>query len=365
MKAVQTSIPALLVMVCLAVGGPGWAEWSVTGVEVRPWVDLRFEGGSGTSEDVHVMATEVDVRLSVNRDGEQVVALALGPNLKTDMTGDGRRMHFGNYYAVFNFGVDKPKLKAGRFVVPFGTLAEYDTHPLVLQTPYARTLGMRLDSGVEVESTRGGVNRRLSVTGGDGRGRLPDSYAAVLRLARDFEQGDDFYRLGVSAVYGRQMPVFPITARPLPGHDDGHGAESVRADMARPGGAVHPPSAPPDQLTRADKTRLALDVDWLRGIDNIRAELVFGLDDREFVHGQWVSWNHPFSYATDLTLQADHWRGGNGSAYGLGVALHHRLDELSGVRVAYEPRRGRPDNMPAQFLGLVSVQWYRSFDLGF
>ena len=346
MKPVQTSIPALLVMVCLALGGPGWAEWSVTGVEVRPWVDLRLEGGSGTSEDVHVMATEVDVRLSVNRDGEQVVALALGPNLKTDMTGDGRRMHFGNYYAVFNFGVDKPKLKAGRFVVPFGTLAEYDTHPLVLQTPYARTLGMRLDSGVEVESTRGGVNRRLSVTGGDGRGRLPDSYAAVLRLARDFEQGDDFYRLGVSALYGRQMPVFPITARPLPGHDDGHGEHA-------------------DHLARADKTRLALDVDWLRGIDNIRAELVFGLDDREFVHGQWVSWNHPFSYATDLTLQADHWRGGNGSAYGLGVALHHRLDELSGVRVAYEPRRGRPDNMPAESMDLFTVQWYRTFSVGF
>lgn len=346
MSTTRTAILAAPALACLIAAGPVWAEWSVTGLEVKPWVDLRYETGSGAEGGVHVMATEVNVRLSLNRDGEEFAALALGPNLVTDMTGDGRRMHLGNYYAIFNFGVDNPKLKVGRFVVPFGTLAEYDTHVLVLQTPYARTLGMRMDTGVEVESTRGGVNRRLSITGGDGRGRLRDSRLVALRLARDFDSGDDFYRIGASALYGRNMLVLPITAMPLPGHGDAHDGHAMRP-------------------ARADKARLALDLDWLRGIDNIRAEFVLGFDDDDFVHGQWLSWNHPFSYETDLTVQADQWRGGNGRAYGLGVALHHRLDGFSGVRVAYEPRRAYPADMPAESVGLVSFQVYRTFDLGF
>ena len=33
---------------------------------------------------------------------------------------------------------------------------------------------------------------------------------------------------------------------------------------------------------RADKDRLAVDLDWLRGIDNIRSEMVVGWDDKKF-----------------------------------------------------------------------------------
>ena len=126
------------------------------------------------------MQVEVNIRFSVNKDDEELVAFALAPNLETAMTGRARQMHFSNFYSVWNFGVDKPKLKVGQFIVPFGTLAEYDTHALVLQTPYARTLGIRLDQGFALEGFRGELDYQFSLTRGDGRGRESSSYAANL-----------------------------------------------------------------------------------------------------------------------------------------------------------------------------------------
>ena len=314
---------------------PACADLSIGGVEVLPRLDIRARGGSGVPDTLRVMQSEIDIRFSVNKDDEELVAFSLGPNVETAMTGRGRQMHFANYYGVWNFGVDKPKLKFGQFVVPFGTMAEYDTHDLVLQTPYARTLGVRLDQGLAIEGYRGEVDYALSLTSGDGRGRTNGSYAASFRMARDYEVDDDVYRLGLSLLHGKSMPVFPIMPMPIP--------------MAgRP-------------QSRADKERIAVDLDWLHGIDSIRAEVVLGLDDGDPVNGQWALWNHPFSYDTELTLHADRWQGRNGVAYGAGASLHHRLDDLTGVRVAYEPRWARPDGMLDSSSGVMTVQWYRNF----
>lgn len=314
------------------------ADLTVTGLEVQPRLDIRARGGANVPESLRVMQAEVNIRFSVNQDDTELVAIALSPNFETDMSGRARDMHFSNFYSVWNFGVDKPKLKLGQFVVPFGTLAEYDTHPLILQTPYARTLGVRIDQGLAIEGRQGETDYQLSFTTGNGRGIRDGSYAANLRLARDFEQGDDAYRVGLSLLHGEQMPVFPTDPMPLP---MAHHMEPMRAD----------------------KDRIAVDLDWLHGIDNIRSEMVVGWDDGDFVNGQWLSWNHPFSYETDLTVQADRWQQSDGVSYGLGVSLHHRLDDLSGVRLAFEPRWAEPKVGPGQSIGLVTAQWYRNFAL--
>ena len=333
-----TSVALVVPVVLMLAGVPALGDLSITGLEVLPRLDIRARGGSGPPETLRLMQSEINLRFSINKDDEELVSFALSPNFETGMQGRARQMHFSNYYSVWNFGVDKPKLKAGQFVVPFGAMADYDTHPLILQPPYARTLGLRLDRGVAVEGFRGDLDWAFSLTGGDGRGRADSSYAANLRVARDFEVGDDAYRVGLSLLHGEQMPVFATQPAPLP--------------MAKMG-----------LLGRADKDRLALDLDWLRGIDNIRAELTFGWDDGDFVHGQWLSWNHPFSYETELTLQADRWQARDGVSFGLGASLHHRLDDLSGIRVAYEPRWARPDWGGSNSAGLVTVQWYRNFAL--
>ena len=330
----------LPVVVWLAAMAPAFAELTVSGLEINPRLDLRAWGGGGVEDQFEVMATEINIRFLVNNDDEELFSVAAGPNLYTGMEGRGRQMHFSNYYMVWNFGLDKPKLQLGQFVIPFGTLAEYDTHPLILQTPYARTLGVRIDQGLALVGYRGDTDYWLSLTSGDGRGRTDGSYAANLRLARDYEVGDDAYRVGLSLLHGENMPVFHPDPMPVP-HDGGMDEHMM--------------------LSRADKTRVALDLDWLHGVDNIRAELVGGWDDGDFVHGQWISYSHPFSYDKEITIQAERWLQANGSVKGLGISYHHRLDEFSGFRVAFEPRWASSDMGPDRSINLFTVQYYKNW----
>ena len=331
---------ALAVVLFAAFAGAAWGQWSVSGVQVKPFLEVGAPTGVSTPDAFRAMDAEVDMRLSLNHGGQEFAAFALEPVVATEMSGRGRQMHFSNYYGVFNFGVGKPKLRIGQFIVPFGTLAEYDTHLMVLQTPYARTLGIRMDRGLELDALRAGMDLRLSVTSGDGRGRHDGGYAAVARAARDYERGNDTFRLGLSALHGKNMPVLETMPDPLPMGEE---------------------SAP---LEWVSKDRLAADLDWLHGRDNIRAELVAGWDDGRFVNGTWVLFNHPFSYKTDLTVQGDHWRQGSGSVVGVGAELRYRLDDVTDLRIAGEYRQGTTDE-GTRHLSTLTVAWLRTFDLHF
>lgn len=322
----------LLTATCASAG------LELSAVEVLPRLDLRAKAGQPIAETLRVQQAELGLRFSVGDGEKEWASFALQSVLATPMTGRARQMHFSNLYAVGNLGVGKPKVKVGQFVVPFGTLAEYDTHVLVLQTPYARTLGIRLDRGVALEGFLGDGDWDywLSATSGSGRNRHNGSYAANLRLAREWEIGDDFVRVGFSYLEGNNMPTFPTNPMPLPMGMD-------------------------QMVTFKDKRRLAVDVDWLRGIDNIRAELVLGQDDGTWVDGQWLYYNHPFSYDTDLTLQADRWRQEDGTSYGLGAEMHHRLDDWSGLRMNYEHRSAHPKLTSNNSADLFTLQYYREY----
>jgi hypothetical protein len=317
------------------------ASWASAGlklsaVEILPRLDLRAKAGQPIAETLRVQQGELGLRFSVDNGEKEWASFALQGVVETPMTGRARQMHFSNFYTVANLGVGKPKVKLGQFVVPFGTLAEFDTHALLLQTPYAHTVGLRLDRGVALEGFVDDWDYWLSVTSGNGRNRHNGSYATNLRVARDQDLGDDFVRVGFSYLEGKHMPTFPTSPMAVPMGMDG-------------------------MVTFSDKRRLAVDVDWLRGIDNIRAELVLGQDDGKWVDGQWLYYNHPFSYETDLTLQADRWRQEDGTSYGLGAEIHHRLDDWSGLRFSYEHRGARPTIAPLRSADLWTVQYYREY----
>jgi len=312
------------------------AGFEIRAVEILPRLDLRAKAGQPIAETLRVQQGEIGLRFSLGDSEKEWADFALQGVLETPMTGRARQMHFSNFYTVGNLGVGRPKVKAGQFVVPFGTLAEYDTHTLLLQTPYARTLGIRLDRGVGLEGFAGEWDYWLSVTSGNGRNRYANGYAVNLRLARDWELGDDFVRAGFSYLEGKNMPSFPTNPMSVPMGMD-------------------------EMVAFADKRRLAVDVDWLRGIDNIRAELVLGQDNSNWVNGQWLYYNHPFSYETDLTLQADRWRQEDGTSYGLGTEMRHRLDDWSGLRRSYEHRWTHPNIAADLSADLWTLQYYREY----
>ena len=328
--------PVALALLCLAATQPAWAELGLSAVQALPRLDLRLTGGDPMADGLRIMELQTGLVLSVTDGETELATVSLELNAETPMAGRARQMHFSNAYALINTGVGSPKLKLGQFVVPFGTLAEYDTHGLVLQTPYAQTLGIRLDRGIGLEGTSGDWDYWLTATSGDGRHRHEGGYAVTARAARDYEFGDDFLRVGISGLVGRQMPVFHTNAMSLPMGMD-------------------------DMVMHHDKWRVGLDFDWLREIDNIRAELVFGSDDGDFVDGQWLSYNHPFSYGEDVTVQADRWRQHDGESRGLGAQYHRRIDDWSGVRVAYEKRWASHPGLPGTDSDTWTIQYYRDW----
>ncbi len=327
---------AALAALCLAAVQPAWAELGLSAIQALPRLDVRMRGGEPIADTLRVMQLETGLLLSVTDGESELATVLLELNAETPMTGRARQMHFSNAYALINTGTGSPRLKVGQFVVPFGTLAEYDTHDIPLQTPYARTLGIRLDRGIGIEGFSDEWDYQSAVTSGDGRHRHANGYALTARAARDYEFGDDFLRVGISGLVGEEMPVFPTNAMSL----------SMGMD---------------DMVEHRDKWRLALDADWLRGIDNIRAEFVFGADDGDSVDGQWLSYNHPFSYGEDVTVQADRWRQDDGESYGLGAQYHRRIDDWSGVRAAYEKRWVSRSALPDTDSDTWTIQYYREW----
>jgi len=325
--------PALLVAL---VSYPAAAKLEVTALQVTPRLDLRAVGGNPADEALRIQQAEADVTLSLSNGQSEIASFAYQGVLETPMTGRARDMHFGNAYTVLNLGVGRPKVKLGQFVVPFGTLAEYDTHGIPLQTPYARTLGIRIDRGLDLEGTQGDWDYWASVTSGNGRGARDGGWAGIVRVARDYEWNDEYLRTGYSLLLGRQMPVFPTNAMSMPMGMD-------------------------DMVSFHDKWRVATDLDWLHGIDNYRAELVVGADDGDRVDGQWLYYNHPFSYDADLTLQADRWRQADGTSLGVGAQYHHRLDDWSGWRLAWEQRWADRSTLSDLSSDTFTLQYYREW----
>ncbi len=331
-----TSLRFAAIVLALVCVGPVVAELEVTALLITPRLDLRARAGNPTDETFRIQQLEASATLSVSDGRKELVTFALQGNLETPMTGRARQMHFSNAWALVNLGIGRPKVKLGQFVAPFGTLAEFDVHGVPLQTPYARALGIRLDRGVAFEGSTPGYDYWLSFTGGDGRGRFRGGHAVIARVAWDRDIGDDFLRTGVSVVEGRNMPVFPTNPMPVP-----MGMDAM--------------------VTHVDKWRVAGDFDWLHDIDNIRAELVFGGDDGQWVNGQWLYYNHPFSYKRDLSLQTDRWKQGDGTSWGVGAQYHQRLDDFSGLRVAYEKRWAERTFAPDATSDMFTLQYYRDW----
>ena len=331
-----SSLAALALAVIVFAGAPAAdASLDISALQVTPRLDLRATRGGHMGDFAGIKQAEVNLVAWITKDGSELVSLNLQHNFETPMTGRAEKMHFNNLYAVFNLGVGRPAVTVGQFVVPFGTLAEFDTHEIILQTPYARTLGIRIDRGIAAEGRQGDWDWSTSLTTGDGRSRHEGGWAATVRVARDYEAGDDIIRLGLSGLTGKNMPVFPSNPMDIPMGLD-------------------------DQVEHVDKWRVALDLDWLRGIDNIRAEFVAGGDNGKFVNGQWLYYEHPFSYDSDITFQADRWNQPDGTSYGVGVQYHQRLDDYSGFRLAAEKRWADHGGMKMSD-DLFTVQYYRDW----
>lgn len=127
------------------------------------------------------------------------------------MDGWTRGFHFGQTYVLIPLGLRWPSVKVGQAVVPFGLLADYDVHAQIIQTPYARVIGLRLDPGAGIEGSLGPTGYRLWVSNGNGPDVLDQDRNKVItaRIAPRFLLGDAELTVGLSGLSG-SLPYWPI-----------------------------------------------------------------------------------------------------------------------------------------------------------
>jgi hypothetical protein len=127
------------------------------------------------------------------------------------MSGWTSGFHFGQAYAVVPLGLRWPSLKVGQAVVPFGLLADYDVHAQIIQTPYARTIGLRLDPGAGFEGVLGPTAYSFWVSNGNGPDAMDQDNDKVItaRIAPRFLFGNSELAVGLSSLVGN-LPSWPL-----------------------------------------------------------------------------------------------------------------------------------------------------------
>jgi hypothetical protein len=310
--------------------------------QTRYRLDSRFMGNSESSS-ADIMAAEAEISGSYG----SKLDFGLQIPLATAMEGRGRDMHFGNAYVLLKGKLRQPTLRAGQFVIPFGNLADYETHTKTFQSLYPNSLGIRIDQGVEAEGYLGEAEYQLAVTNGNGpyRSDIDGNKVVTARVSRRFEMGDDDLKVGVSALKGR-LPVFSLMDDPLM---DGNDARLVNIDTGEAVGQN-------DRSGLADKTRFGVDLEYYRGIDLIRAELVTGSDNGRSVNGQWVQVEHPLSYKTSIIGLLQRWEQSTGSFTGWGIGVEHKVRDNRIWRVSYENRRVKESLMDPMMGDLMPMK---------
>ncbi len=204
----------------------------------------------------------------------------------------GRDVQVGEAYFVYRLPVEADfgstaYLKVGQFQLPFGLLAVYDPHLLILQPLYAQSLGLRTDFGAALSGRLYGVlNYDLSLTTGTGPGHIDISPTRVysFRLGRTFTTRNGVVNVGGSLLQGR-LPITDLSV-----------ADPFAVELP-PSGRVRP-----DRGGFVSKSRIAGDGSYGFKRTTARGEAVIGADGPQRVLGYYAEGDYRFTGRTSAAI---------------------------------------------------------------
>lgn len=224
-------------------------------------------------------------------------------------------------YAQLKGPLGRINLRAGRYILPFGLLANLDTERQLLQTLEPLDLGIKLDTGAQVFGFTGPIDYAVSLSQG------ADNDGSTLAVARVGTQGTDS-RWGLSYLNGR--------------------IEADDEEFLQHG--IY------------DRRRLALDAEidlapWL-----LRGELIAGQDDGRAVQGGIVLADYDIDARLSLNTKLGWWNTAEddiGNAYEFALGVTYQLPRNVTVRAAdlYQ-RQGDTDRH------VLALQLYWEFSHG-
>ncbi len=232
----------------------------------------KFDNGSS----LQLMGSELNIHSTLSNQDRDILALALQAYIWGTMTGWAKKMHYGNAYVIFPLGLGRPNIKLGQQVLPFGLLADYDTHGQIVQTPYVRTIGLRIDPGISVNGLLGSFNWWYMVSNGAGPNvmDLDENKVQTLRISANHAGTWADALIGISFLRGI-LPDF---------------SENPLVDMM----------ATPDSFLI--KNRIALDFEFSPPQFLIRAELVGGNQEKKISRFNGITKITTFSGYMELRI---------------------------------------------------------------
>jgi len=322
------------------------------GFLVNGAVDLRARNAStGRTHGAWVNALELDLQHPItSKDvtkGNLVLQIIAEdpPDAPT-----GRSVQLGEAYLLYKLPIETDTdstayLKAGQFQIPFGLLAVYDPHLLLIQPLYAQSLGLRTDFGVGLSGRfYGFLNYDLAITSGDGPNHLNLNPNGVVtfRLGRTFVTRNGKVNVGGSLLQGR-LPITDIDAN------------HPFANEIPPSGQVPTYDRNEDFV---NKSRIAGDITYLFKNTLARGEALVGADQDKRILGFFAEGEYRFSGRTSGALAHSEfvYPQGSSSASRDSLGLTYAASNHATIRGVYETLRDVPRDQPGRIRHRLTLQ---------
>ena len=210
-------------------------------------------------------------------------------------------LHFYQAYLQYKGPLGRWNVVGGRFIVPFGLLATYDSERQLLTTMEPLSTSIKLTQGTQLYGYQGDDTYAFALTTAlGGRG-------AVLtgRVAQNWDTGN----LGISMLAGS----LPETATK-------ETLERVNSKL--------------DDTPVVVKRRIAVDATWQDGPDLLRSEVHAGTDDGHFVKGAYINYERALNAVWTVGADVAHWAG-TAVRRRYGLAIARSFDSGVVLRTAY------------------------------
>ena len=320
------------------------------GALVNGALDVRTRtSDTGRRGGIWVNTAELDLQHRISRKGEARgnVFVQLLEEDPPDIH-HGGDLQIGEAYVIYRLPVaadfnSTAYIKAGQFQIPFGLLAVYDPHLLILQPLYAQSLGLRTDFGLALSGRLYGyLNYDFALTTGTGPNHLDANPNRVVtfRLGRTFTTRNGVVNVGGSLLQGR-LPITDLTA------------ENPFAVELPPSGRVRA-----DRGGFVSKSRIAGDGSYGFRRTTARGELVVGADGDQRVLGDYIEGDYRFTGRTSAALSQSLfvYPVGNSNASRESVGLTYASSANLTFRGLYQYLRDVPRDMGGQVRHRLTFQ---------
>jgi len=287
--------------------------------QVSGGADARFVNTDGDENDVKLEGLFLNLRKVISDEkGDRLIAVG-----QLDMDHNFEEIRPYQTYLQYKGPLGRWNIRVGHYILPFGLLSNYDTERLILKTQEDLSLGIKLDTGVEVLGFVGDFDYAISITQGVGENRLTDVDNDKLITARIGWQGEDI-SIGLSGLIGKVLTQKDSIIRKEIGSNTFY------------------------------EKRITIDITKYIGPLTFRGELIGGADKDEIVGGGLLKTDYALTPKLELNLKYAHWQR-NGVRTFMGAGFSYELYKGLFLRVADEYQFGKEDK------NVATLQTYFEF----